>query len=130
MAVKASAHITLNSVVDIEATYRYYLLQSGKPGIPTTYPPASPWTDSEPAYTDGSSDSLYYVDLTLFSNGDYGYSSVSLSTAYEAAKEAYITAGGAQDTANSANEKIDNLVVGAKNLIRNSTNLDFSDYHF
>lgn len=132
MAV-TSAHITLSSVVDVKSTCRYYLLQSdtlAKPSAPTSNPPGDSWTETEPVYTDGASDSLYYVDLAVFSDDTYTYSPVSLSTAYEAAKDAHNTANSAQDTADSANEKIDNLAVGAKNLIRNSTNLDFSDYHF
>ena len=121
MAVKASAHITLHSVVDIEATYRYYLLQSStlaKPAVPTTNPPDSKWNDAEPTYTAGSTNSLYYVDLTVFSNGTFLYSEVSLSTAYEAAKEAYNKAVAAQGSADSAQEDIDNLEIGGRNLLR------------
>lgn len=116
MAVKASAHITLHSVVDVQATYRYYLLQSStlsKPSKPTTNPPDSSWDDSEPTYTSGSTNSLYYVDLTVFSNGTFSYSEVSLSTAYEAAKEAY-------NKAVSAQGSIDGLQIGGRNLIANS----------
>lgn len=120
MAVKASAQITLNSVVDIEATYRYYILQSSTsdpPSVPTAKPPldsSSGWSDSEPTYTEGSTNSLYYVDCTVFSDGAYEYSKVSLSTSYEAAKLAYNkaqnakdTADSAQDTANSAQDSVD-----------------------
>lgn len=110
MAVKASAHITLNSVVDIQATYRYYLLQSStlsKPAKPTTNPPSSSWDDTEPTYTSGSTNSLYYVDLTVFSDDTFAYSEVSLSTSYEAAKEAYNKAGAAQDSANAAQGSAD-----------------------
>lgn len=131
MAVKASANITLTSVVDIKATYRYYLLQSStlaKPSKPTTNPPSSSWGDSEPTYTSGSTNSLYYVDLTVFSDDTFAYSDVSLSTAYEAAKEAYNkavaaqgTADSAQNTANNAQSDIDNLEIGGKNLLLNSS---------
>lgn len=123
MAVKASAHITLTSVVDIQATYRYYLLQSStlaKPAKPTTNPPSSSWGDSEPTYTAGSTNSLYFVDLTVFSNGTFSYSEVSLSTAYEAAKEAYNKAQNAQNSANNAQADIDNLEIGGRNLLRYS----------
>ena len=123
MAVKASAHITLTSVVDIQATYRYYLLQSStlaKPAKPTTNPPSSSWNDTEPTYTEGSTNSLYFVDLTVFSNGTISYSEVSLSTAYEAAKEAYNKAKNAQDSADKAQEDIDELEIGGRNLLRYS----------
>lgn len=91
MAVKAAGQITLSSVVDVAATYRYYLLQSSTaatPPKPTTFPPAV-WDDVEPGYTDGSTYSLYTVDCTVFSDGTYVYSPVSLSSSYEAAKAAY-----------------------------------------
>ena len=92
MAVKASGQITLSSVVDVYATYRYYLLQSSTASIPAqpkTFPPASPWDDTEPTYTEGSTNSLYTVECTLFSDDSFLYSLVSLSSSYEAAKAAY-----------------------------------------
>lgn len=92
MAVKAAGQITLSSVVDVSATYRYYLLQSSTaavPSKPTTFPPANTWDDTEPGYTDGSTNSLYTVDCTVFSDGTFVYSPVSLSSSYEAAKAAY-----------------------------------------
>lgn len=92
MAVKASGQITLSSVVDVLATYRYYLLQSSTaaiPAKPTTFPPSSAWDDTEPGYTDGSTTSLYTVDCTVFSDQSFLYSPVSLSSSYEAAKTAY-----------------------------------------
>jgi hypothetical protein len=91
MAIKAAGQITLSSVVDVAATYRYYLLQSSTaatPPKPTAFPPAV-WDDVEPGYTDGSTNSLYTVDCTVFSDDTYVYSPVSLSSSYEAAKAAY-----------------------------------------
>ena len=97
---KASAQITLHYVVDIKAAYRYYLLQGStlsKPDKPTTYPPSSSWDDTEPTYTEGSTNSLYFVDCTVFCDDTYKYSEVSLSTSYEAAKQAYNKASNAQN---------------------------------
>lgn len=90
--VVALASITLSAVVDVDACYRYYLLQSStltKPAAPTTFPPGEAWDDTEPTYSPGSTNSLYVVDLTVYSDGTFSYSPVSLSTAYEAAKDAY-----------------------------------------
>ena len=104
MAVKASNSITLSSVIDVKATYRYYLLQSSTlttPARPTTYPPSSSWDDTEPTYTEGSTNSLYIVDCTVFCDDTFSYSAVSMSSSYEAAKAAYNKAQNAQDTANS-----------------------------
>lgn len=92
MAVKAAGQITLSSVVDVYATYRYYLLQSSTaatPAKPTTFPPSSAWKDVEPGYTEGSTNSLYTVDCSVFSDGTFAYSLVSRSSSYEAAKVAY-----------------------------------------
>ena len=105
MAVKSSATITLSCVVDVYSTTRYYLLQSStlnKPAKPTTNPPTGGWTDTEPGYTAGSTNSLYFTDLTEFSDGTWAYSSVSLSSSYEAAKAAYNKAAAAQDAAGEA----------------------------
>lgn len=116
---KASAQITLHYVIDIQGMYRYYLLQSStlsKPSAPTTYPPTN-WDDTEPSYTSGSTDSLYFVDCTVFCNGTFSYSAVSLSTSYEAAKQAYNKANNAQNTANKAQTDIDNLEIGGRNLL-------------
>lgn len=92
MAIKAAGQITLSSVVDVAATYRYYLLQSSTAAIPTApkaFPPPTPWDDTEPTYTEGSTNSLYTVECTVFSDDSFLYSLVSLSSSYEAAKVAY-----------------------------------------
>jgi hypothetical protein len=110
MAVKAQAEITLSAVRDVQATYRYYLLQSSTlsaPSKPTAQPPGGSWDDTEPSYTSGSTNSLYLVDCTVFSDGSFSYSEVSLSSSYEAAKEAYNVAQAAQATADNAQESAD-----------------------
>lgn len=112
MAVKAKASITLSFMIDVTATYRYYKLQASTastPSVPTTRPPSG-WIDTEPSYTSGSTNTLYFVDCTVFSNNTYLYSSVSKSSSYEAAKEAYNKAVAAQNT-------IDNMEIGGTNLI-------------
>lgn len=120
MAVKARAEITLSSIRDVQSVTRYYLLQSSTsavPSKPTTNPPGGNWVTTEPTYTTGSTNSLYFTDCTVFSDDTFVYSDVSLSSSYEAAKVAYNKAAGAEDIANSANEKIDNLEVGGRNLL-------------
>lgn len=111
MAVKASCEITLYSNVDITGVYRYYKLQSSTasaPAKPTTTPASVPsgWSKVEPSYTEGSTNSLYFVDGTLFSNGSFSYSEVSLSSSYEAAKEAYNKAVEALNNAVRNEQKI------------------------
>lgn len=92
MAIKASASITLSATVDVAAVWRYYLLQASTlatPAKPTSNPPGGSWSTTEPSYTAGSTNSLYFTDLTVFSDGSFAYSNVSLSSSYEAAKAAY-----------------------------------------
>ena len=105
MAIKASAAITLSSIRDLQSCTRYYLLQSStsaKPAKPTAKPPGGNWVTAEPSYTAGSTNSLYFCDLNVFSDGDYAYSDVSLSSSYEAAKAAYNKAVTAEETAEQA----------------------------
>ncbi|SHK31766.1 pyocin knob domain-containing protein [Hespellia stercorisuis] len=107
MAIKASATVTLTFVVDVSAVYRYYRLQASTasaPAKPATRSPAG-WVSTEPAYTAGSTNSLYTVDLNVFSNGTFAYSEVSKSSSYEAAKAAYnkaVAAGEAAEDAKAA----------------------------
>lgn len=112
MAVKASANITLFDMVDIDGVTNYYLLQSSTanpPAKPTTDNPGGNWSTTEPTYTEGSTNTLYTVMKTKFSDGTFEYTPVSKSSSYEAAKSAYNKASNAQTTANTANDKIDNL---------------------
>lgn len=131
MAVKASATVTISCYRDTQSITRYYLLQSSTataPTKPTAKPPPDGWTDSEPSYTNGSTNTLYFCDLTVFSDGTWSYSTVSVSSSYEAAKVAYNkavnaenTAGSAQDSANAAQDKAeatDERVSVAETLIQ------------
>lgn len=112
MAVKAKAQITIFYVAEVEAVYRYYLLQSStlvKPSVPTSYPPSSSWVVTEPTYTEGSTNSLYYVDCTILTDGTWSYSPVSLSSSYEAAKAAYNKAVNATTRVTELDAEITNL---------------------
>lgn len=121
---KASAQITLNYVIDVKASYRYYLLQGStlaKPSKPSVYPPSLDWNDTEPTYEEGSTNSLYFVDCTIFCDDTFTYSEVSLSSSYEAAKTAYNKASNAQDSADAAQDKAestDERVSVAETLIQ------------
>lgn len=120
MAVKASCTITLSCYRDTQSITRYYILRSSTasiPAVPTTNPPPSGWDDSEPSYTSGSTNTLYFCDLTVFSDGTWTYSTVSKSSSYEAAKEAYNKAQNAQDT-------IDNLEIGGRNLVTKASRMN------
>lgn len=123
MAIKARAQITISKVIDIYACYRYYKLQSStlaKPSKPTTNPPSG-WSDTEPAYVSGSTNTLYFVDCNVYSDKSFSFSEVSKSSSYEAAKDAWNKANNAQNTANDANSKIDGLQVGGRNMLLGSS---------
>lgn len=122
MAVIAKAEITISKIASVEKITRYYLLQSSTAAVPSK--PAdgsaisSNWSKTEPSYTSGSTNTLYFVDQTILSDSTIKYSEVSKSSSYEAAKEAWNKANNAQNTADSANDKIDGLQVGGRNLAR------------
>ena len=94
--------ITLATVTDIQGIYRYYQLATSAPSMPTTYPPGSPWQNTEPAFDMSSQGSLYYVDVTVFSDLTYQYSEVQMSSDYEAVKLTYADA--LEQIANSKQE--------------------------
>ncbi len=113
MAIIIKAEITLASMRDVQSTTRYYLLQSSTasvPAKPSANPPGGNWVKTEPSYTSGSTNSLYFTDLTVFSDGSFSYSDVSLSSSYEAAKAAY-------NKALAAQESVDTLEIGGRNLL-------------
>lgn len=124
---KPRAQITISRIIDIESVTRYYKLQSASAAAPSkpTDGAAIPsgWTKTEPAYQNGATNRLYFVDQTIMTNGDTHYSQVSLSSSYEAAKEAWNKANNAQNAANDANNKVDNLQVGGRNLIPDTTSM-------
>lgn len=133
---KASAQITISRIVDISSVTRYYLLQSSTsaaPSKPTANPPGGSWTTTEPAYTSGSTNTLYFVDLTVFTNSTFSYSAVSKSSSYEAAKSAYNKALDAAKTATNYMKFENNtgLIVGnmtgstlGKNVLIDSDSVD------
>lgn len=109
--VKATATVTLSIYRDTESVTRYYKLQTSSlaaPLKPTTNPPSSDWVKVEPACD--ITKTLYFCDISVFSNGTWFPSEVSKSSSYEAAKEAY-------NKAQSAQDGIDNLEVGGRNYI-------------
>ena len=120
MAVKAKAEITLATIRDVQSVTRYYLLQSSTssvPSKPTANPPGGNWSRTEPSYTSGSTNSLYLTDLTVFTDGSFSYSDVSLSSSYEAAKAAYNKALAAETTAGTALAQSVEYIVGTQSAV-------------
>ena len=103
----SKTEITLTRVVDIVSNMRYYKLESSTavaPSKPTENPPHD-WSTTEPSYTSGSTNTLYFVDCTIYSNGTFKYSDVSKLSSYEAAKEAYNKAQAAQETVDKTRQE-------------------------
>lgn len=91
--ILGSDTISLASVADIQGIYRFYHLGPDRPEVPTSYPPSDTvWSRTEPEYTLGNTDNLYYVDCTLFVNLSFSYGLVQLSSDYEASKKVYADA--------------------------------------
>lgn len=105
--IVSKTEITLTRVIDVASNMRYYKLQSSTaaaPSKPTVNPP-SEWSTTEPSYTSGSTNTLYFVDCTIYSNGTFKYSDVSKSSSYEAAKEAYNKSQAAQDSVDKTRQE-------------------------
>ena len=116
--IVSKTEITLTRVIDVASNMRYYKLQSSTaaaPSKPTANPPSG-WSTTEPSYTSGSTNTLYFVDCTIYSNGTFKYSDVSKSSSYEAAKSAYNKAQAAQDS-------VDNMEIGGRNLFYKSNSI-------
>lgn len=126
MAVIAKAEITISKIASVEKITRYYLLQSSTAAVPSK--PAdgtaisSNWSKTEPSYTSGSTNTLYFVDQTILSDGAIKYSEVSKSSSYEAAKEAWNKANNAQNTADSAKSTADTARQEASDAAKTATN--------
>lgn len=131
MAIKASVTITISCYRDTKSITRYYKLQSSTLATPTkpTANPPSGWSDAEPSYTSGSTNTLYLCDLIVFSDDTFMYSAVSKSSSYEAAKEAWNKANNAQNTANKAQASVDNLKVGGRNYIQLTKLKSYTSYN-
>lgn len=111
MAIIASSKVTLMLLNQVASTQKYYLLRDSLLSWPTPDPPVvnvepptsgGTWSTTEPAYVEGSTNTLYTVDQTKYTDGSIVYSSISKSSSYEAAKVAYNKAKAAQDTATNA----------------------------
>lgn len=80
--------------IGVTSVIYYYQLAASAPAVPTTDPPGGSWTTDEPAYVSGSTDNLYYTIKVTYTDATYFYSDVQLSSTYEAAKDAKLTADG------------------------------------
>lgn len=113
MAVRAKDFITLTVVASPTYVRQYFLLQASAlaaPSLPTTNPPAAPWTTTEPTYTPDSTDTLYTAMLTAYGSASFAYGPVQKSSSYDAAKQAYNLAFNASGSATA----VTNLTNGWK----------------
>ena len=111
--------ITLTRVVDIVSTTYFYLLMpsiAAAPNKPEVSPPPvyttdgyNGWSETEPGYTSGDTRSLYITIRTTYSDGSFNYTTPSLSSSYEAAKEAYNRAQSAMSLAGDINQYFWNI---------------------
>lgn len=129
--VKAKAEITMFNVKDVKSVTRYYLLQSSTasaPTKPTTITPGGSWSTTEPSYTSDSTNTLYFVDLTIMSDGKtFSYSDVSKSSSYEAAKAAYNKATNVETTMTKFKQTSEGWQMNWDKIL-NGTNANTSKY--
>ena len=105
MAVKARNEVTVVDLTDVQAVTIYYLLQASTlaaPSAPTIKKPTN-WSTTEPAFDNTTTKTLYTCVRTLYKNGTFNWGDVSVSSSYEAAKNAYNAAQAAQNTADGKN---------------------------
>lgn len=98
---------SISSIKDIQESIWYYKLASSTPSKPSDSDSGDPptgWSKTEPAYVEGSTDNLYIVNKTIFGDGTFEYSDVSISLTYQAAKTAYDRASNAITAANGKNK--------------------------
>lgn len=134
MTVKGTCSVTVITNKEIQAVWRYYLLRGSTMSAPaiddkTVRPPTTggtEWTAYEPAFSEGATNSLYFTDCMVFTDGSISYSEVSKSTSYEAAKEAYHKANNAQTSADNTKNQIismgEQLVINGNGLMGDNTN--------
>ena len=80
------AHI--RDIASRTAYFRVELAASTKPSKPTTNPPGAGWSTEEPLVSEIDEDkySLYRSEITVFSDGTFEWSDVTLVTTYEVAR--------------------------------------------
>lgn len=101
MAVRARDAVTLATLPALTYSRMYYLLQDSMlspPAIPTSNPPATPWSGTEPAYSAGSTSTLYTCIVNVYGSVAHEWGQVQVSSSYEAAKQAYNLAFSATQT--------------------------------
>lgn len=105
MAVKATDQITLAVGVDVSSVDNYYKLQASSANPPTKPTTANPtgWSTTEPTYDGTTTNTLYICTKTTLTDNTFYWSAVSVSSSYEAAKQATNLANAANTLATAIN---------------------------
>lgn len=109
--IKAEAQITIYDVNDgsrgptgvgVKSYIRYYKIAS------STATPSfdSTWTVTEPPYDGKSTNSLYFTDKVVYTDGNVSWSPVSKLSSYEAAKQANNKADNVDKNLNALNKDV------------------------
>lgn len=121
MAVRATDTVTLAVAVDVQQVDTWYKLQASTatpPSKPDTADPSG-WDTTEPTYDGTATNTLYTCTKTTLTDGTFYWSAVSKSTSYEAAKEAWNKADGAQTAADTALADSVEYIVGTQTAATN-----------
>lgn len=106
MSQLAMDQITITDVTDgekgvsVKIVTPFYTLGTVAPDKPTSNPPKSIWTTTEPEYIKGKN--LYMTQRTVLEDSTFSYSDVSLDSSYKASEQAITTADTANATAGEA----------------------------
>lgn len=114
MSQLAMDQITITDVTDgekgvsVKIVTPFYTLGTAAPDKPTSNPPKSIWTTTEPEYIKGKN--LYTTQRTVLEDSTFSYSDVSLDSSYRASEQAITTADTAAQAATSAQTTADQAI--------------------
>lgn len=123
MAVRCSTEVTVTDLTDATAIVCWYQLSSSavSPSKPTTTSASatpSGWFRTEPTMNEeNASKYVYSCWQTVWGDGTCDWGDVSMSAAFEAAKVAWNRANSASTAAAAAQQNLDNLQIGGRNLL-------------
>ena len=104
----ATSSCTLAVAVDVAAVDTFYKLQASTAAAPSKPAEASPsgWMTAEPTYDGTATNTLYTCQKTTLTDGTFYWGEVSVSSSYEAAKQAWNKANAAQEGLDASMEDV------------------------
>lgn len=124
MATRCATEVTIVDQTDATAVRCWYQMSASAtlPAKPTTTDAsATPagWTRSEPTISSAADAAKYVYSCwqTVWGDGTCDWGDVSMSASFEASKRAWNLANSASTAATNAQNSVDNLQIGGRNLL-------------